>query len=45
MWLGITEITWKPLHVVLDILTSEYDKQKQVFVEDVISNGPGIVTH
>ena len=23
----------------------EYEKQKQVYVEDVISNGPGRVTH
>ena len=45
MWLGITEITWKPSHAVLDILTSEYEKQKQLFVEYIISNGPGTVTH
>ena len=45
MWLEITETTWKPSHAVLEILTSEYMKQKQVFVKDVISNGPGRVTH
>ena len=42
LWLGreITVTTWKPSHAVLEILPSEYEKQKQVFVNDIINNGP-----
>ena len=46
MWLGreFVETTGKTLHAVLEILTSEYEKQKQTFVKDIISNGPGSPT-
>ena len=41
----ITKTTWKLSHAVLELLTRESYKHKQVFLKEVISNGPGRVTH